>query len=208
LDPLVVGAVLAGMHSVHVEVSIEDWPVHEWYVRPIGESRWTELVAAAREHGAPFADPLRACAHAMIAAEDVLRAPRDVQLCHRDVFADNVLPTASGGICVIDWENSGPAEPAQELALALYDFAGRDAGRVTAMYRSYVQHGGPARLVDASDFTMVIASLHHITERHISRWLDPALQSARAHSAAGVFEFLAEPPTLDLVDSMLEAIRA
>jgi len=34
-------------------------------------------------------------------------------------FGTLVLPTADGGVCVIDWENSGPADPSQELGCVL-----------------------------------------------------------------------------------------
>ena len=51
-----------------------------------------------------------------------------LQTCHRDLWADNVLPTADGGVCVIDWENSGPADPSQELGCVLFEFARGDLG--------------------------------------------------------------------------------
>ena len=58
-----------------------------------------------------------------------------IQTCHRDLWADNVLPTADGGVCVIDWENSGPADPSQELGCVLFEFARFDPGRVRALTR-------------------------------------------------------------------------
>jgi thiamine kinase-like enzyme len=40
---------------------------------------------------------------------------RDLQVCHCDLWADNVVGTPTGGVCVIDRENCGPADPSQEL---------------------------------------------------------------------------------------------
>lgn len=51
-----------------------------------------------------------------------------VQTCHRDLWADNILPAAQGGVCVIDWENSGPADASQELACVLLSSAGQIRG--------------------------------------------------------------------------------
>ena len=60
-----------------------------------------------------------------------------LQTCHRDLWADHVLPTGDGGVCVIDWENSGPADPSHELACVLFDFARGDAGRARVLMRTY-----------------------------------------------------------------------
>ena len=40
---------------------------------------------------------------------------------------------AAGGVCVIDWENSGPADPRQELACVLFEFGRADPGRARAI---------------------------------------------------------------------------
>jgi thiamine kinase-like enzyme len=58
------------------------------------------------------------------------RADRsELRTCHRDLFADNVLGTEAGGLCVIDWENCGLADPSQELGLVAFDFGAGDPDR-------------------------------------------------------------------------------
>ncbi len=52
--------------------------------------------------------------------ESWMEPPQALQTCHRDLWADSVLPTGNGGVCVIDWEDSGPADPSQELGCVLF----------------------------------------------------------------------------------------
>ena len=51
----------------------------------------------------------------------LLVAPENLQNCHRDLVADNVLPMGPGGVCVIDWENCGLEDPSHELAVVIFD---------------------------------------------------------------------------------------
>jgi len=60
------------------------------------------------------------------AAEALIESPTNLQSCHRDLQADNILPIPTGGVCVIDWENCGLADPAQELPMVMIDFASGD----------------------------------------------------------------------------------
>lgn len=76
-------------------------------------SGWDRLVERLREAGGPFAGWLAALRDELVALESWLEPPVTLQTCHRDLWADNVLPTAQGGVCVIDWENSGPATVAR-----------------------------------------------------------------------------------------------
>jgi thiamine kinase-like enzyme len=75
------------------------------------------------------------------------------------LWADNILPTPTGGVCVIDWENCGLADPAQELPMVMIDFAFGDQCRIAELYLSYLETGGPARVSGYSSFTMVIRAV-------------------------------------------------
>jgi thiamine kinase-like enzyme len=55
----------------------------------------------------------------------------------------NLLPTAPGGVCVIDWEDCGPADPNDELASMLVEFGGGEPARLRAIDDSYLDSGGP-----------------------------------------------------------------
>ena len=81
-----------------------------------------------------------------------------------DLWADNARGTPSGGLCVIDWENGGLADPNQELGIALFEFGLGDAARERALYDGYLDGGGLGRIEGPGDFSMLIAQLGHITE--------------------------------------------
>ena len=131
-----------------------------------------------------------------------------MRTCHCDLWADNVLPTADGGVCVIDWENSGPADPSHELACVLFEFARGDAGRARALAGGYREAGGPGTVSRRGHFSMLVAQLGHITETAAMDWLEPNPRSPdRAAATAWIGEVLDEPHTRELLDSLLRSIR-
>jgi aminoglycoside phosphotransferase (APT) family kinase protein len=129
------------------------WPVHRSRrgatVDPAGDD--------AKAAAAPFAEALDAEITELLRLEALIVPPTNLQSCHRDVWADNILPTPTGGVCVIDCENCGLADPAQELPMAMIDFAFGDQRRIAELYLSYLETGRPARVSGYSSFTMVIA---------------------------------------------------
>ncbi len=201
LDPAAVGRLVAAIHRVRHEGRS---PVDPWYTDPLGADRWDDLVAELTEAGAPFAATLAARRDELVALEALFEPPADLQTCHRDLFADNLLRTAAGGLCVIDWENSGLADPAHELAVVLVEFAGVDRDRARRLHDAYVDAGGPGRLERVGQFTMAVAQLGHIGDLACRGWLDPTQD--RGRNAGRVEEFLDEPITRALVDGLLAAI--
>jgi len=203
IDPAAVGQVVASIHRV---VSHDANDVHPWYVDPVGAERWHGLVVDFRAAGAPFADQLADQVDELLALEAVLRAPARLQACHRDLFADNVLATPTGDLCVIDWENSGLADPSQELAVVLFEYGRGQADRVRLLHEAYVHSGGPGRVHQPSDFSMVIAQLGHIGEIACQRWLDPSRVDERPRNESRIDEFLTERLTIDAIDETLAAV--
>jgi Ser/Thr protein kinase RdoA (MazF antagonist) len=202
LDPAQVGTVVAAIHRVR---AADLSPPDPWYHEPVGAGCWDHLVELLREAGAPFADRLADLRDELVALESWIEPPQMLQTCHRDLWADNVLLTADGGICVIDWENSGPADPNQEFACVLFEFARADPGRARALTDAYRQAGGPATVNRRSHFSMLIAQLGHITETAARDWLTPNPRSPqRADSAAWICEVLNEPHTRELLDTILK----
>ena len=202
LDPVQVGAVVAGIHRV--STSDHGGPLEAWYREPVGADRWDQLVEQLREEGAPFAGRLAELRDELVALESWIEPPQVLRTCHRDLWADNVLPTADGGVCVIDWENSGPADPSQELACVLFEFARADPGRARALSDAYREAGGPATVDRRGHFSMLIAQLGHITEIAATDWLSPNPRSPdRADSSAWIGEVLDEPHTRDVLDTLL-----
>jgi Ser/Thr protein kinase RdoA (MazF antagonist) len=200
LDPELVGAVVAAIHRGRRPTA---GPVDPWYHEPVGADRWDQLVHQLREAGAPFADRLAGLRDELVALEDWIEPPERLQTCHRDLWADNVLPTANGDVCVIDWENSGPADASQELGCVLFEFARADPARARVLVRAYQDAGGPARVQRRGHFSMLIAQLGHITETAATDWLRPTPRSPhRSDSAAWIGEVLDEPHTRRLLDRL------
>ena len=201
LDPEAVGAVVAAIHSVTVDgVGTLD----PWHRAPVGAARWDELVEELRAAGAPFAERLADLRDELVALESWIEPAQRLQTCHRDLWADNLLPTADGGLCVIDWEDSGPADPSHELGCVLFEFARTDPGRVRALLGAYRHAGGPATVAGRRDFSMLIAQLGHITETAAMDWLRPGPRSPdRAGSEAWISEVFDEPHTRDLLGTLL-----
>jgi Ser/Thr protein kinase RdoA (MazF antagonist) len=204
LDPASVGATLAAVHRVqHAPAR----PLHPWYTEPVGEARWADLLMAAQAAGAPFAEAFRAEVPHLLALEAVLEAPTRLLNCHRDLWADNMLPTPDGAICVIDWENCGLADPAQEVPMALADFGGGDQRRIAGLYRAYRDNGGPGRVSGPGSFTMVIAQFGHFWESAVRTYASPeATDEQRAHSVDRVAELLGLPLRPRHIEEMLDTL--
>jgi Ser/Thr protein kinase RdoA (MazF antagonist) len=204
LDPVLVGAAVAAIHRVCVPA---DGPLDPWYAAPVGGSGWDRLVDRLREAGAPFAGRLAALRNELVALESWLQPPMTLQTCHRDLWADNVLPTAQGGVCVIDWENSGPADPDQELACVLFEFGRSDPGRARALMSAYAAAGGPATVARPGHFSMLIAQLGHIAQIAATDWLEPNVRNPdRASAAAWIGEILDDPHTREVLGALLDVV--
>ena len=206
LDPELVGAAVAAVHRVHVPAL---GPPDPWSHDPVGADRWDELVARLRAAGAPFADRLADLRDELGALDSWIEPPRTLQTCHRDLWADNVLPTAAGGICIVDWDNSGPADPSHELGYVLFEFGRSDPGRARALTDAYRDAGGPGAVTRREHFSMLVAQLGHITETAATDWIRPNTRSPnRADSEAWISEVFDEPHTRELLETILAWVRA
>jgi hypothetical protein len=127
----------------------------------------------------------------------------------RCTYARTVLRTPDDGLCVIDWENCGLADPSQELALVLFEFGLGSVERARALYRAYREEGGPGRIDRRGNFLMLIAQLGHIGENACARWLEPNEPAVeRDRQAARAEEFLAMPLTRGAIDELLDAVTS
>ena len=206
LEPALIGATLAAVHRIRHEPA---GPLHWWYTDPVGAERWTLLLAAAKAAQAPFVEALELEIPHLLRLEALLETPRNLQNCHRDLWADNILPTPGGGVCVIDWENCGLADPAQEIPMVLLDFGVGDPLRTAELYRSYEDAGGPARIRGLAAFTMVIAQFGHFWEAAVEHYLRPhAADEDRAHSLERIAELLTMPLRVKHLEQMLDIIEA
>jgi len=205
-DPAAVGAAVGALHRV--SPATPD-PPDPWSHAPVGAARWDELVRLLDGEGAPFAHRLAGLRDELVALESWLAAPAVVRLCHGDLWADNVVPTAEGGVCVIDWENCHAADPSHELALVVFEFGRTDPGRVRSLLEAYDATGGTGRVRERGDFTMLVAQLGHITETAAADWLQPNPRTPdRADAEAWVSEVFDDPHTREVLDRLLATCRA
>lgn len=206
VDPGAVGEVVAAIHRLDVPA---DGPPDAWSHEPVGADRWDRLVDELTAAGAPFARDLADLRDELVALEDWIEPPGVLRTCHRDLWADNVLPTKDGGLCVIDWEDSGPADPSMELAAVLFEFGRSDTGRVRALVEAYRGAGGPAVVSRRGHFTMLIAQLGHITATASSDWLRPNPRSpSREDAHTWVAEVFDWPHTRVVLEGLLAAVCA
>jgi thiamine kinase-like enzyme len=205
IDPLAVGRLVATLHQVPF-VGTE--PEHEWYSEPVGADRWDGLVAAARVADAPFAEQLAARRDALVALDALVVPSAATRTCHRDLWADNLRATTAGGLCVIDWEDCGLADPSMEFAVVLWEFGRTDPARARALHRAYADAGGPGHVQAPSDFSMLIAQLGHIGARACSDWLSADSEEARRFAASWFAEFVDAPHTIEQIEMLLDAIAS
>jgi Ser/Thr protein kinase RdoA (MazF antagonist) len=206
LEPAAVGALVARLHQVD-----HPWPtasVDPWFEAPIGRAEWKGVLKASRGAGAPYADRLAEVLPALVEVESILTPMSPVQTCHLDLWSDNLRRTTAGELCVIDFDNAGPADPTREVAMLLFELGQGDVARQRRLYDAYLAAGGPGRITGPADFAMTVAQLHHIGHRHLTTWPAARDPEGRARSLAGVEEFLGEPLLLAGVRKLVAAVAA
>jgi hypothetical protein len=113
---------------------------------------------------------------------------------------------------VVDWDNLGPAEPAREIAQALFDWfcdGGVDRDAVCRMYRTYVEDGGPGRVTEPADFSMLVATRLNFLRLQTGIAIDPqAGPRDRDWAEREIDESLRILPTPQQLADVLELTRS
>jgi Ser/Thr protein kinase RdoA (MazF antagonist) len=203
LDPVAVGSMLAGLHRAGTRTR---QPVDNWFSTGVGETSWVSLQQRVAREGASFAPVLGSLLRELIAVESVIEPHESPIVCHRDLWADNVLGTPSGQVCVIDFENMGPADPSQELAMVLFEFGDDDPARTRTIHTAYLDAGGPGRVTRPGHFTMLVAEQAHIGQLACSRWVGASSAAERERLALWFLEIPDDPVTLARIDRILTAV--
>jgi aminoglycoside phosphotransferase (APT) family kinase protein len=172
VDPATAGDLLARIHR-------RAWPVegvHPWFWRPGPADAWPELVARAREAGAPWGELLAGRVDALVATTDLVAAepPERIVRCHLDFNPDNLAVGRDGRPWVIDWENSGGGDPQQELMQVLYELAGDDAGAARTVLAAYRAAGGTVGRPGLAAFAMAFTVQANLVALYARRALDGA----------------------------------
>jgi len=203
--PVLVGQLVARLHQIGVH---RDEAVHPWYTDPVGIDAWSALAHDLTTHGCRWAEALTDYVAELDRLESLIEPPQDLQVCHRDLWADNVRSHGSGGLCVFDWEDAGNCDPSHELATVLFEYTRGDAGRAYALMSSYINNGGPGRIAGRGTFSMAIAQLGHLGERAGRIWLDTDDPNERQRIEFNLEEFLEARLSLAGIDRLIEATQA
>lgn len=204
LDPEQLGRTVAALHQVDFPTAGQ---VNPWYWAPVGREAFERYADQLTAVNAPFAPALTAAVPELVALESLLEPPSSIRICHRDLWANNLRATPDGAVCVIDWDNCGPADPGHELAMVLYEFGYLDAERCGTIYSSYVDAGGPGRLTRPQQLTMVIAQFGHFWELATIRWREPqTTEEERQHLCEWMAEMADRPLTVDVCHEMVAAV--
>jgi aminoglycoside phosphotransferase (APT) family kinase protein len=179
VDPSTAGQLLARIHAVA-------WPaeaVHPWFYKPVPDDRWPELIVAARAAQAPWLELLECHVAEILATTATLDGvPPGLPIrCHLDFNTENVLIDRNGEPWVIDWENSGGGDPAQELAQTIFEFAADDTDAGTTVLAGYRAEGGSVEVRDMGAFSMSFAVQANLVELYARRALGgPKADRSRA----------------------------
>jgi Ser/Thr protein kinase RdoA (MazF antagonist) len=194
-----VGRLLARLHRL---APTSQSPPEPWFTDPVGGDAWGSLADAAGRAGAPFADGLAALTPELVTLEkELLPASHhhDLRHCHRDLDDSNLAWDRDGRLVLLDWENSGPASPTQELATLAADYG--DAAE--ELVRAY---DGPGAVGSAADFAMAVAVQGHLVEFYVGRWLRTADAEDRQRSEWRMRQILASPLTRDRIATLVDAL--
>ena len=131
--------------------------------------------------------------------------PGDLATCHRDLWADNVLPTRAG-LCVIDWDNSGLADRSQELALVLFEFGADDPERTRTSTAATSRQAAPVACRAPGLLAGDRPDRPH-RRMGIAAWLAPETPAAeRERWVPRIEEFLSLVLTRPVIDGILAAL--
>jgi Ser/Thr protein kinase RdoA (MazF antagonist) len=156
------GALLARLHRCAPAAAVEPGgaPPDPWYDRAPDAHAWAGVAGSGAVWAARLAERLATLPE--LCAAVVPADPAGLVVCHRDLHPENVLADPAGALVVVDWDNLGPAAPGRELARALFDWfcdgPELDLAAMRGMYRGYVRAGGPGRVGEPADFSMLLAS--------------------------------------------------
>jgi Ser/Thr protein kinase RdoA (MazF antagonist) len=195
------GAALAAIHGLGLDPG-EDAPVDPWYRAAHGAAHWRELTGRAERAGLGWAGRLRAALPLLAEVEAVVaaRAAETVPLLvtHCDLVPGNVLVSAGDRPWIVDWDDAGPWNPAEEVAAAVVSWSGGVHGEpdervALALVEGYRRAGGdlqvPSPAVLAGSLSAVANWLELNLRRSLGEATDPPLRSrAEAEVAAALGE--------------------
>lgn len=211
--PPELGVLLARLHRCAPAAAAEPGgsPPHRWYDHVPAAPEWAQASASGAAWAGRLAE--RVSALPQLCAAVTPADPAGLIMCHRDLHPENVLADPSGALVVVDWDESGPAAPGRELAGALFDWFcdGRtaDLDAMCSMYDAYLREGGPGRITEPADFSMLLAARLNFLLLQVSVAIDPATEREdREWAEREIDEALRILPTSQQLADVLAMARA
>jgi Ser/Thr protein kinase RdoA (MazF antagonist) len=207
------GTLLARLHRAGAVASTEPdgSPPDPWYHSVPSVADFATAARSGATWAARLAQRLdtldELCADVQPADPDRLR------LCHRDLHPENVLADPEGALVVVDWDGFGPAAPERELAMVALDWFGAgpsvDLAAVGRLVEGYSEAGGPGRLTELADFSMLLGQRLNFLLSQLRVALDPDAESRhRAWAEWEIDEGLTILPTPAQLRQVLAAVGA
>jgi Ser/Thr protein kinase RdoA (MazF antagonist) len=195
------GAALAAIHRIGFPGG-EDTQVDPWYRAAHGAAHWRGLAERAERAGRGWAGRLRAAVPLLVEVEALAaaRAAETVPLLvtHADLVPGNVLVSVQGRPWIVDWDDAGPWNPAEEVAAAVVSWSSGARGEpdepvALALVEGYRQAGGGFQEHSPTVLAGSLSAVANWLELNVRRSLsEPANQPFRSRAEAEVADALSE----------------
>jgi Ser/Thr protein kinase RdoA (MazF antagonist) len=197
------GGILAAIHRLGAPCG-EGAQVPRWYRAAHGAGHWRRLAAGAERTGRAWAGRLRA-ALPLLAEVEALAAARAAEtvplvMTHSDLVPGNVLVSAGGRPWIVDWDDAGPWNAAEEVAAAVVSWSSRAHGEpdervALALVEGYHRAGGVLRDHSPTVLAGSLSAVANWLELNVRRSLSQAAnQAVRRQAEAEVTGALIELP--------------
>lgn len=204
-----IGRAAAALHLVDLPADVD---VEPWVARGLTDDDWQQILAAADDAGAPWRPALVDMLPTLRELRSVVTGldPARVRACHRDLNVVNVRRTRAGEVVVLDWDNVGPMDPVRELAeLLVVQTLSGPIERALELNDAYASAGGPARIRELADFSLVSIRAEQLIRQYAWQWLDAsAAPDARSFAGQRLGWILAarEPISLTSISALLHRV--
>jgi Ser/Thr protein kinase RdoA (MazF antagonist) len=177
------GGALAVIHRVGFDCG-EAVEIDPWYRTAHGPAHWSGLADRAEQAGLGWAAGLRA-ALPVLAEVEALAAARAAEtvplvVTHSDLVPGNVLVSAQGRPWIVDWDDAGPWNTAEEVAAAVVSWSTGPQGEpaapaALALIEGYRRAGGT---FNVGSPTVLAGSLSAA-----ANWLELTVRRGLSHAA-------------------------
>jgi Ser/Thr protein kinase RdoA (MazF antagonist) len=186
------GATLARIHGLGVGCD-EGAQVDPWYRAAHGAGHWQALVEQAEGAGCEWTGRLRAALPLLVEVEALVAArtaePVPLLVTHSDLVPGNVVVSVQGRVWIVDWDDAGPWNAAEEVAAAVVSWSSGVAGEpnqraARALVEGYRAAGGG---LESHSPTVLAGSLSAV-----ANWLELNLRRSLDQAAGRPFRRRAE----------------